>query len=87
LQVLRHGLSATNERPWEPMPGYAGALRVVLLDDGSTLVEGYAVAVSRCLSAVYRVQGGQDYALRLRLVVMSVMSQLSLLQRSFAAPR
>ena len=86
LQILRHGLASTNERPWDPMPGYAGTLRVILLDDGATLVEGYAVGLSRCLSAVYRVSGGEDYAQRLRLVVTSVLLQLSLLERVVDAP-
>jgi hypothetical protein len=86
LQILRHGLSATNERPWDPLPDYAGTLRVVLLDDGSTLVEAYAVSFSRCLSAVYRVKGGQDYAQRLTLVVTSVLSRLSLMRRVVTAP-
>jgi len=82
LQVLRHGLSPTNERPWDPMPGYTGTLRVVLLQDGATLVEGFAVGISRCLSAAYNVKGGQDYAQRLRDVVLSVFTEFSLQGRA-----
>jgi len=87
LQRLRHGLTATSERAWSPLPGYAGTLRVVLLSSGESLVEGYAVGVSRCLSAAYNVTTGQDYALRLRSVVLEAFMQFSLLGRKVdAAP-
>lgn len=85
LRRLRHGVAAAKQRPWDPMDGYSGRLDIVLFDDGAALVEGHAVGLSRCMSAVYWVAPGNHFSERLQVAVLDVMSGFSLSARNIPA--
>ncbi len=86
LSLLRHGLGADHERPWLAGDGYAGRLKIVFFEDGHALVEGFAVALSRCLALAVEVPASPLFAEQLREVVLEVAGGIRLLKRTPAGP-
>lgn len=87
LALLRHGLGAAHQRPFQAPAGYGGKLNVVLLEDGGGVVEAFSVAASRCLAAAYRIEAGPGFGERMRIIVHETLPSLTVLSADSAFKR
>ena len=76
FSLLREPATPAHERPLEAPEGYGGRVRVELLPGGGARVVVVGVALSRCLTVVFRAEERSGFAQRMQVILNETLAQL-----------